>query len=57
MDIPLVRTGFPIYDRIGHSYFPITGYRGGLRLLEKILDALMDRIDRDAAEEKVELVM
>lgn len=57
MDIPLVRTGFPIYDRIGHSYFPITGYRGGLRLLEKILDTFLDRIDRDAAEEKVELVM
>ncbi|HPO03404.1 MAG TPA: nitrogenase component 1 [Treponemataceae bacterium] len=57
MDIPLVRTGFPIYDRVGHSYFPIVGYRGGLRLLEKILDALMDRIDRDASEEKVELVM
>ncbi len=57
MDIPLIRTGFPIYDRVGHSYFPLTGYRGGLRLLEKILDTLMDRIDRDAPEEKVELVM
>jgi nitrogenase molybdenum-iron protein beta chain len=57
MDIPLIRTGFPIYDRIGHSYFPITGYRGGLHLLVKILDAVMDRQDRDAPEEKFELVM
>ena len=32
-DIPLVRFGFPILDRIGHSYFPTVGYRGGLRLL------------------------
>jgi nitrogenase molybdenum-iron protein beta chain len=40
-DIPLVRIGFPIYDRVGHQYFPITGYRGALRLLEKILDALL----------------
>ena len=56
-DIPLIRIGFPIYDRIGHSYFPVTGYRGGLRLLEKVLDAVMDRQDRDAAEEKFELVM
>ena len=47
-DIPLVRYGFPILDRIGHSYFPTVGYRGGLRLLEKILDALLDRQDRDA---------
>jgi len=57
MDIPLIRTGFPIYDRIGHSYLPITGYRGGLQLLVKILDAIMDRQDRDAPEEKFELVM
>ena len=56
-DIPLIRVGFPIYDRIGHSYFPVTGYRGGLRLLERVLDAVMDRQDRDALEEKFELVM
>lgn len=56
-DIPLVRFGFPILDRIGHSYFPTVGYRGGMRLLEKILDALLDRQDRDAPEERFELVM
>ncbi|MGC8603098.1 MAG: nitrogenase molybdenum-iron protein subunit beta [Desulfomonilaceae bacterium] len=56
-DIPLVRMGFPILDRIGHSYFPIVGYRGGMRLLEKILDAILDRQDRDALEESFELVM
>jgi len=57
MDIPLLRVGFPIYDRIGHSYFPITGYRGALHLLVRILDVFMDRQDRDAPEEKFELVM
>ncbi|MCG8687559.1 MAG: nitrogenase molybdenum-iron protein subunit beta [Desulfobacterales bacterium] len=56
-DIPYVRFGFPILDRIGHSYFPTVGYKGGIRLVEKILDALMDRLDRDAPEEKFELVM
>lgn len=56
-DIPLVRFGFPILDRIGHVHFPTVGYRGGLRLLEKILDALLDRQDRDAPEESFELVM
>jgi nitrogenase molybdenum-iron protein beta chain len=55
-DIPLVRWGFPILDRQGHQYFPTVGYRGGLRLLEKILTALLDRQDRDAPEEKFELV-
>jgi nitrogenase molybdenum-iron protein beta chain len=56
-DIPFVRTGFPIMDRIGHSYFPTVGYTGGIRLLEQILGVIMDRIDRDAPETKFELVM
>ncbi|MFC1834478.1 nitrogenase molybdenum-iron protein subunit beta [Thermodesulfobacteriota bacterium] len=56
-DIPLVRHGFPILDRIGHSYFPTVGYRGGMRLLEKILDVILDRQDRDSPEESFELVM
>lgn len=56
-DIPLVRIGFPIYDRVGHQYFPIVGYRGALRLLEKILTAVLDRRDRDAPEESFDLIM
>jgi nitrogenase molybdenum-iron protein beta chain len=56
-DIPFVRFGFPILDRVGHSYFPTLGYRGGMRLLEKMLDAILDRQDRDAPEESFELVM
>jgi nitrogenase molybdenum-iron protein beta chain len=56
-DIPFLRHGFPIIDRVGHSYFPTVGYRGGIRLLEKILDLLLDRVDRDAREEGFELVL
>lgn len=56
-DVPFIRFGFPILDRIGHSYFPSVGYSGGLRLVEKILTAILDRQDRDALEEKFELVM
>ncbi len=56
-DIPLIRHGFPILDRVGHQYFPTVGYKGGLRLLEKILDALLTRIDRDATEDRFELAM
>jgi len=54
---PFVRMGFPILDRVGHSYFPTVGYMGALRILDKILEAIMDKIDRDAPEEKFELVM
>ena len=56
-DIPFVRFGFPILDRIGHSYFPTVCYKGGIRLLERILDVLLERQDRDAPEERFELVM
>ncbi|MFZ5798296.1 MAG: nitrogenase molybdenum-iron protein subunit beta [Desulfobulbus sp.] len=56
-DIPYVRWGFPILDRQGHQYFPTVAYKGGLRLLEKILGVLMDRQDRDATEQRFELVM
>ena len=55
--VPFIRYGFPILDRIGHSYFPSVGYVGGLRLLEKILGVIMDKQDADCLEEKFELVM
>ncbi len=56
-DTPLLRIGFPIVDRVGHQYFPFVGYKGAMRLLEQILAALMDRVDRDAPEESFEFVM
>ncbi len=56
-DIPIIRHGFPILDRTGHSYMPTVGYAGAMRLLEKLLDAIMDRQDRNAPEESFELVM
>ena len=55
--IPFVRHGFPILDRVGHSYFPTVGYRGGMRLMEMILGALLDHKDRTSPEESFELVM
>lgn len=56
-DIPLVRFGWPILDRVGHSYFPSVGYRGSMHLLCNIINTLMERKDRDDPEEVFELVM
>lgn len=56
-DIPLVRAGFPILDRYVHSYMPLVGYRGAMRLAELISNALLDRQDRDADDKDFELVM
>ncbi|MCG6190346.1 nitrogenase molybdenum-iron protein subunit beta [Maribellus maritimus] len=55
--IPFVRLGFPILDRIGHSYFPTVGYQGAIRILEKILGEIMDEQDAKSPEESFELVM
>jgi nitrogenase molybdenum-iron protein beta chain len=56
-DIPLVRFGWPILDRVGHSYFPSVGYRGSMHLLCNIINTLLDRKDRNDPEEVFELVM
>jgi nitrogenase molybdenum-iron protein beta chain len=56
-NIPFVRHGFPILDRVGHTYFPTASYRGALRIMEMILDALLDHKDRTSPEESFELVL
>ena len=56
-DIPFVRHGFPILDRVGHQFFPTVGYRGAIRLLEQIVSVFLDRQDRDSPEESFELTM
>ncbi len=56
-DMPFLRLGFPVLDRVGHSYFSMVGYSGAMRLLEKILSVIMDKIDKDSPEESFELVM
>ena len=56
-DIPLVRVGFPILDRVGHSFFPLVGYMGMIRMIEKISTAFLEEADRTAADEDFELVM
>jgi nitrogenase molybdenum-iron protein beta chain len=56
-DVPLVRFGWPIIDRVGHTLFPSVGYVGAMRLLERMLDALLERRDRDAPEHAFELVL
>lgn len=56
-DIPFVRAGFPVLDRYGHSYMPMVGYMGAIRFVEKITNALMDRYDRDCADEDLDVIM
>lgn len=47
---PLIRLGFPIFDRHHHHRFPIWGYQGGLNVLVKILDKIFDTLDAKTAD-------
>ncbi|MGP0083873.1 MAG: nitrogenase molybdenum-iron protein subunit beta [Steroidobacteraceae bacterium] len=43
---PLIRIGFPVFDRHHHHRYPVWGYQGGLNVLVWILDKIFDEIDR-----------
>lgn len=42
IDVPLIRTGFPIHDRIGGSRIQHIGYRGAQNLFDRIVNTLME---------------
>jgi nitrogenase molybdenum-iron protein beta chain len=39
-NIPMVRVGFPVYDRAGYYRHPVVGYAGAIRLAEQMANAL-----------------
>lgn len=45
---PLIRIGFPIFDRHHHHRYPIIGYQGAMNVLVWILDKIFDELDRNA---------
>ena len=42
LKVPLVRVGFPVYDRVGYFRYPIVGYNGSIRLLDMITNAILE---------------
>jgi len=46
-DIPLVRIGFPIHDRLGGQRVMLTGYNGSISLIDNISNVLLDKKHRD----------
>jgi len=44
---PLIRIGFPIFDRHHHHRYPLFGYQGAQRVLVTLLDKIFDEIDRN----------
>lgn len=54
--VPLVRVGFPIFDRHHLHRFPILGYAGGLHLLSQLVNTVLDELDRDSPDHSFDLV-
>jgi nitrogenase molybdenum-iron protein beta chain len=44
---PLIRIGFPIFDRHHHHRYPVWGYQGAMNVLVWILDKIFDEFDRN----------
>lgn len=47
---PLVRAGFPLFDRHNLHRFPIVGYQGVLNLTTSLVNTILDEMDREAMD-------
>lgn len=50
-DIPMVRVGFPTYDRAGHYRYPVVGYGGATWLAEQMANALFTDMEHKKNKE------
>ncbi|NNJ61332.1 MAG: nitrogenase molybdenum-iron protein subunit beta [Dactylosporangium sp.] len=55
-DVPLVRIGFPIFDRHHLHRFPTIGYAGGVWLLAQLVNTVLDELDRAPSGRGFDLV-
>lgn len=50
-DIPMVRVGFPVYDRAGMYRHPVVGYAGAIHLAESMANALFTDMEHKKNKE------
>lgn len=55
-NIPLVRIGFPITDRVNIHRSPIIGYSGVINLITMIVNTFLDEVDRNSTEAHFEMM-
>jgi nitrogenase molybdenum-iron protein beta chain len=56
LNIPLVRIGFPIFDRHHLHRYPVFGYQGVVNLLQWTVNTLLEDLDRNAGEHNYDFV-
>ncbi|MHB1061922.1 MAG: nitrogenase molybdenum-iron protein subunit beta [Thiobacillus sp.] len=44
---PLIRIGFPVFDRHHHHRYPVWGYQGAMNVLVWLLDKIFDEMDKN----------
>ena len=44
---PLIRIGFPVFDRHHHHRYPVWGYQGAMNVLVWVLDKIFDEMDKN----------
>ncbi|KGE18385.1 nitrogenase molybdenum-iron protein subunit beta [Paenibacillus wynnii] len=47
--VPLIRVGFPVFDRHHLHRYPIIGYQGALNLLTTIVNTILQNLDEDSS--------
>lgn len=55
-NIPLIRVGIPIYDRVNLHRYPIVGYSGVINLITMIVNTFLDEMDRASTDTYFELM-
>ncbi len=55
-NIPLVRIGFPITDRVNLHRSPIIGYNGVINLITMIVNTFLEEVDRNSPEAYFEMM-
>ena len=54
--VPLVRVGFPIFDRHHLHRLPTIGYAGSIEVLSRLVNTVLDELDRNAPDHSFDLV-
>jgi nitrogenase molybdenum-iron protein beta chain len=54
--VPLIRIGFPVFDRHHLHRYPIIGYQGTLNLLTTIVNTILHNLDEQSSEFNYDLV-
>lgn len=54
--IPLLRIGYPIFDRVNLHRYPTIGYQGAINLISWIANTFIDEVDRKSDDAHFELL-